>query len=60
MDLNNMSTEELKQYSDSLQNADSVVTNAADIINNETDENSGLSLSDLRQKAKGLAQISSK
>lgn len=52
-DLNNMSTEELKQYSDSL-------SNAADIVNNESDDTSSLSLSELSHKAKGLAQVAQK
>jgi FtsZ-binding cell division protein ZapB len=62
LDLNNMSTEELKSYSDSLQASDSSLTKAADVIADESvepiekpDENSGLSLLDLRAKAKSLA-----
>jgi hypothetical protein len=62
MDLNNMSNEELKAYSDSLQASDPSLTSAADVIANESvepvekpDENSGLSLLDLREKAKSLA-----
>jgi FtsZ-binding cell division protein ZapB len=62
MDLNNMSSEELKSYSDSLQASDSSLTSAADVIADESvepvekpDENSGLSLLDLRAKAKSLA-----
>lgn len=64
MDLNNMSTEELKSYSDSLQAQDPSLSSAADIVANESvvpvevpDENSGLSLLDLKAKAKSLAQI---
>lgn len=64
MDLNNMSAEELKQYSDSLQAQanDNSLDQAAELVTNESvepqqkpDENSGLSLLDLRAKAKSLA-----
>jgi hypothetical protein len=62
MDLNNMSNEELKSYSDSLQASDSSLTNAADVIADESvepvrklDENDGLTLLDLKAKAKSLA-----
>ena len=61
-----MSSEELKSYSDSLQASDSSLTNAADVIAIESvepiekpDENSGLSMFDLRAKAKSLAQVGS-
>lgn len=56
-DLEGMSTEELQQYSDSL-------SNAAEIVNKESDDTQGLSLLDLKNKAKGmgagLAQVDSK
>lgn len=59
-----MSAEELKQYSDSLsaQGVDSGLNQAAELVNIESvepvekpDENSGLTLLDLRAKAKSLA-----
>lgn len=62
MDLNNMSADELKQYSESLQASDNNLDKAAELVTTESvepvekpDENSGLSLLDLRAKAKSLA-----